>query len=143
MWQAHGTTVAQHVCVGLVTTYYACVDAVCAMGVCVGGYGSVDLCVSWHPTFQLSLRFSLLCLLLPYHTIRIHRPSSSQALYFVAGTRYNSSCTASLCGPGHHLLTMRVLTWHMHVCATGVCVGVYGSVDLFVCWHHSSAFFLV
>ena len=65
------------------------------------------------PHFSFASFFALLAaapaaVLCLYHTV-------PQALkrFTLWQARYNSSRTASLCGP---LRTMRVLTWHMRVC---------------------------
>ena len=64
-----------------------------------------------------------------------HRPSSSQALYFVAAAVQQQ--LHSEVREDQYMLIMRVLTkiCVCVVCAMGVCVGVCGSVGSFVCWH--------
>ena len=87
------------------------------MGVRVDLCGSVDLFVCWHLTFQLSFSFCLLCLLLAaaavacrlYHTV----PQTFE-LSTLWQPRYNSSRTASLCGP------IICLCWHC-ICVRDVC----------------------
>ena len=89
---------------------YACV--LCAMGVCVGVCGSADLFVCWHPKFHLSFLFCLLCMPLAaaavscrlYHTV----PQALE-LSTLWQPRYNSSRTASVCGP------LPRVCWHLHM----------------------------
>ena len=112
-----------------VWTLHICVCAVCVLYyVCV----SVDAYVCWNPTLQLLV--SLLCLLLLPYVVFI---TPSLKLSTLWQTRYNSSRTASLCGPR---LTMRLLTWHMRVCCVccDTCACVYCrcvQVCAFVCWN--------
>ena len=96
----------------------------------------------WNPIFELFAFFACSCC----RTMSVsHRPSSSQALYFVANT-VHSNRTATMCGP---LLTMcadKNIAHACVLCLMGVCVGVCGSVDSFVSWHSKfqlSFFYLV
>ena len=91
---------------------HACV--LCLMGVCVGVCGSVDSFVSWHSKFQLSFFYLVcsVCLLLAaaavscrlYHTV----PQALE-LSTLWQPRYNSSRTASVCGP------LPRVCWHLHM----------------------------
>ena len=131
---SHGTGAFAHqVCVD---HYHVCVDIsyscrlcakVCA---CVCACGSVYGCAGTpHFSFLLFL-LCLLLLLLPYRVSIT--PFRKLSIALLCGTHGTTAVAQQVCVV-HYLLTMRVLTYECVLCSMGVCVGVCGSVDLFVC----------